>query len=43
VQPPGVVVGADAGELGVEHGRVTDAGQVGPVALQGLNPTKSSA
>jgi len=34
VQPDRVVVAADAGELGVERGRVGDPSEVRPVALQ---------
>jgi hypothetical protein len=34
VQSPGVVVGPDPSELAVEDGRVGDAGEVRPVALQ---------
>src|ERR1039458_9107537 len=34
MEADGVVLGADAGELGVKRGRVGDGGQVWPVALE---------
>src|SRR5436305_6846906 len=34
VQPDAVVLALDAGELGVERGRIADLAQVPPVALQ---------